>query len=90
MITISTGGELPALSKRLRQQLQKQFPEDWSRALALLGKARRRVLARVQDEKKRHRCLADLAGLDLIPFLQAGGETAAQAEIDRCISRYLE
>ncbi len=89
MISVSTGGELPALSRRLGRQLQEQFPEEWGRALELWGKARQRVLARVRDEEKKRKCLTELAALDLAAALKAGGEVAAQAEIDRCISPYL-
>lgn len=89
MMTVSTGGELPALSRRLRLQLEAEFPQEWSPALELLGKARRRVLARLTDAQQKQQCLAELAGLDLTGILKAGGDIAAQAEIDRCISRYL-
>ncbi len=89
MLTMSTGGELPALAKRLRLQLEEEFPQEWSQALVLLGKARRRVLAQFTDERRKQECLGELAGLDLAGVLKAGGDIAAQAEIDRCISRYL-
>ncbi len=89
MITVSTGGGLPALSRRLRQQLEGQFPGEWGRALELWGKARQRVLAHVRDEEKKQKCLTELAALDLAGALKAGGELAAQAEIDKCISPYL-
>ncbi len=89
MISVSTGGELPALSRRLRRQLQEQFPEQWGRALELWGKARRRVLSQIHNKEEKQKCLTELAALDLAAALKAGGDTAAQAEIDKCISRYL-
>jgi precorrin-2 dehydrogenase/sirohydrochlorin ferrochelatase len=89
MITISTGGRLPALAKRLREQLEEEFPREWEPALQLLGKARANVISRVKDEERKKQCLTDLAALDLVPLLQAGGPQAAQVEIDKCISRYL-
>jgi precorrin-2 dehydrogenase/sirohydrochlorin ferrochelatase len=88
MITVSTGGQLPALSKRLRRQLEEEFPQEWAAALELLGTARRRVIAQMKDEGQKRNCLEELAALDLVPILKSGGETAAQAEIDKCISRY--
>ena len=89
MITISTGGQLPALAKRLREQLEEEFPREWEPALELLGKARADVISRVKDEERKKQCLTDLAALDLVPLLQAGGPQAARVEIDKCISRYL-
>ena len=89
LITVSTGGELPALSKRLRQQLEAEFPEQWAEALTLLGRARREVISGAGDEAKKAQCLAELAALDLVPLLKSGGAEAARAEIDKCISQYL-
>ena len=88
MITISTGGQLPALAKRLRQQLEQQFPIEWSTLLKLLGEARLRVIAQVEDEDRKIECLTELASLDLLPLLAENDLDAAQAEIDQCISRY--
>lgn len=89
LLTVSTGGELPALAKRLRRQLEEEFPEEWAEALVLLGEARRKVISRESDENKKTQCLGELAALDLVPLLKSGGFEAARAEIDKCISRYL-
>ncbi|MHB1382034.1 MAG: precorrin-2 dehydrogenase/sirohydrochlorin ferrochelatase family protein [Thermoleophilia bacterium] len=88
LITVSSGGRLPALSKRLRQQLEDEFPAEWGRVLELLGDARARVIAGVGDEQRKRRCLTELAGLDLVGSLRQGGEDAVTREIDNCISRY--
>ncbi len=89
LITVSTGGALPALAKRLRLQLEEEFPPAWTRAVELLGKARQRVLAGIEDQERKKQCLTDLAAIDLVAALDAGGDLAAQTEIDKCISRYL-
>jgi len=89
MITVSTGGQLPALSKRLRRWLEEEFPNEWGPALELLGEARQQVISRIEDEQKKKECLTDLAALDLVPLLRSGGEDAARLEIEKCISRYL-
>jgi precorrin-2 dehydrogenase/sirohydrochlorin ferrochelatase len=89
MLTISTGGQLPALSKRLRHWLEEEFPGEWAAALELLGEARGRVISLLADEAKKKECLTELAALDLVPLLKDGGEPAARSEIEKCISRYL-
>lgn len=88
MLTVSTSGRLPALSKRLRKQLEERFPLEWEEALELLGAARARVIKQITDEKKKRECLAELASLDLVSALRKGGRQAAEAEIEKCISRY--
>ena len=89
MLTVSTGGQLPALSKRLRRQLEEEFPGEWELALELLGEARGQVISRISDEEKKKECLTELAVLDLIPLLRDGKESVARSEIEKCISRYL-
>lgn len=89
LLTVSTGGESPALAKRLRRQLEGEFPQEWAEAIRLLGEARREVISRVSEESMKRKCLAELVALELVPLISSGGAEAAQAEIERCISRYL-
>lgn len=88
LVTVSTGGQLPALSKRLRQQLEVEFPDEWAEAMELLGDARRDVILRIDDEDEKRKCLAELAALDLVAILGDGDREAARNEIEKCISRY--
>ncbi len=88
LLTVSTGGLMPALSKRLRQRLEKEFPPEWEVALELAGEARQRVIESFDDEQGKRECLAALAELDLVQLLRDGGEEAARTEIEKCISRY--
>ncbi|MCL5883613.1 MAG: bifunctional precorrin-2 dehydrogenase/sirohydrochlorin ferrochelatase [Actinobacteria bacterium] len=89
MLTVSTGGQLPALSKRLRRRFEEEFPAEWAMALELLGEARGQVISRLKDESRKKECLTELAALDLVPLLRDAGEPAARSEIEKCISRYL-
>src|SRR5205807_4805564 len=43
-IAISTAGQSPLLAQRIRMQLEEQFGPEYTRWVAALGKARRRVL----------------------------------------------
>lgn len=88
LVTVSTGGQLPALSKQLRQRLEMEFPEEWAGVLELMGQARQRLVFRIKDEETRKRCLTELAGLDLVTVFQQGGRDAVEAEIEKCISQY--
>lgn len=88
LLTISTGGQLPALSKRLRKELEEQYTEEWAPALELLGEARRRVIDTIDDEDTKQKCLAELASLDLAEVIRSEGEEAARTEIEKCISRF--
>ena len=43
-ISISTSGNSPAFSKKLRKELEEQFGEEYSRFLKLMGAARKKLL----------------------------------------------
>ena len=45
VIAVSTGGRSPALAKKIRQELEKLFPDIYSSYLALLGRIREYMLA---------------------------------------------
>lgn len=46
VLTISTAGKSPALAKRLRQDLERQYGAEYAVLLDLMGAIRRRLLAR--------------------------------------------
>jgi len=88
LITVSTGGALPALSRHIRERLEQEFPAEWGPVLEMLKSARAGVISRVGDEEQKRQCLAGLAGLDLVGAMRRGGEAAVKSEIDKCISRF--
>lgn len=88
LLTVATGGQLPALSRRLRQELEGQYGPEWEPVLNLLGKARQRVINTINDPELKQQCLTALAALDLVSEYRRGGDVAVQAEIDRCISQF--
>ena len=60
-IAISTSGCSPALARRLRREIAKQFGPEYGAWVEKLGEARRRLLARAMNQKRRQRLLRDLA-----------------------------
>ena len=53
-ITISTGGSSPALAKRLRIDLERQFGPEYEAYLKLLARLRSELKARVPDRARRN------------------------------------
>ncbi len=72
VISISTGGNSPALSRHIRQQLERQFGPEYETLVDLLGKVREQVLAQVADESKRRDIFHQLADIhpDLVKFIK--------------------
>jgi len=60
-IAISTSGCSPALAQRLKREIAKQFGPEYGAWVEQLGEARRRLLARNMDPKRRKRLLHHLA-----------------------------
>jgi precorrin-2 dehydrogenase/sirohydrochlorin ferrochelatase len=55
LIAISTSGKSPALAKRIREDLEKQYGDDYKTLLILMGRLRKEILSRglSQDENSR-------------------------------------
>jgi precorrin-2 dehydrogenase/sirohydrochlorin ferrochelatase len=55
IISISTSGKYPALSKAIRRKLEIEFPEEWGDKLNELGEFRKKVIHsfdKLEDKKK--------------------------------------
>lgn len=64
-IAISTDGQSPALSQRLRKTLERQFGPEYEEWIALLGEARTRLFARKMDPEERKRLLHVMASPEM-------------------------
>lgn len=63
-ISISTNGKSPMLSRRIREELEKIFPEEYKEYLDILGELRDRVKIEVNDISKRREIFYNLAYSD--------------------------
>ena len=61
-IAISSGGQSPALSQRIRRELERQFGSEYEGWLEELGEARERLFARSIEPARRKELLHRLAG----------------------------
>ncbi len=61
VIAVSTSGQSPALAQRIRKQLETQFGREYERWIKDLGKARKKLLARVMDLNERKALLHEMA-----------------------------
>lgn len=60
-IAISTAGQSPSLAQKLRQQLERQFPPEYTGWVAQLGETRRLILASPLDKERKLDLLHSLA-----------------------------
>ncbi|WP_176232902.1 precorrin-2 dehydrogenase/sirohydrochlorin ferrochelatase family protein [Candidatus Hakubella thermalkaliphila] len=65
VISTSTSGKCPALAKRVRKQIEKQYGLEYQEYLLLLSQAREKIKARYKTEQERGKALARvLAGIE--------------------------
>jgi precorrin-2 dehydrogenase / sirohydrochlorin ferrochelatase len=72
ILAVSTGGQSPALAKKIRQDLEKLFPDIYSRYVALLGRVRGYVLAQGFPQAKNQRIFESLMEAPILELLQRG------------------
>jgi precorrin-2 dehydrogenase/sirohydrochlorin ferrochelatase len=71
-IAVSTSGKSPALAKKIRQDLEKGFPEIYGPYLEILGHIRTEVLARKRPQKENQKIFEALVYSPLLDYLEAG------------------
>ncbi len=72
LIAISTSGESPALSKRIRKELEKIFGKEYELFLQRMSILRNRLMEQMKDEAERRRIFQALADSDVIELLRQG------------------
>lgn len=84
-LALGTGGTVPALTRTLRERLEKMLDDDLGQWLALLAFLRPMILARVADPERRIRLWEELCGEQWIERLKRDGLAAVQAAVVRLV-----
>lgn len=88
-LSVFTGGQSPMLSRRIREELEKQFGPEYEDFIDLLGEARAEVLKRVGDISRRTEIFRRLVYSDLLEVLARDGRAAAESRINQTIEGVL-
>ncbi|HTP03959.1 MAG TPA: bifunctional precorrin-2 dehydrogenase/sirohydrochlorin ferrochelatase [Nitrospirota bacterium] len=72
LIAVSTSGISPALSKRIRQELEERYGLEYEVFLGKMSMLRARLMDEVRDEGVRREILKALADSDVISLLKEG------------------
>ncbi len=86
-IAISTGGISPAFSKTVRQELEKIYGPEIGKYLDFVREARKKVLAGINDKKKRERFLKDLASGKTLQRLRTEGFLVVKKVVEERLAR---
>ncbi|MDH5511098.1 MAG: bifunctional precorrin-2 dehydrogenase/sirohydrochlorin ferrochelatase [Nitrospinota bacterium] len=85
VIAISTSGNSPAIAKRVRKNLEKEFGPEWEPYLEIMGQARRMALCLFDDQKTREEIFNTLAESDLFDLVKKGDMQAAQKMVTEIV-----
>ena len=81
LLTVSTGGKSPAMAKKLRQELAKQYGEEYGEYLDMLDKIRRELKQRLATSKQRELFWRETIDENVLALLRQGRIEEAEAVI---------
>lgn len=90
LLAISTGGASPAMSKKIKEQLQQEYGREYAIALEIIADARKEALEQIQNKEKRRAFLQSLAEMDLAEMLLNNTEDETRNRVKECLLSYLD
>ena len=85
LLTVSTNGKSPALAKRLRQDLEERYGEEYGLYLQLVAKIRAELKDRLATAKERERFWREHIDDEMMILLRQGKINEAEARIRNAI-----
>lgn len=87
LITVSTGGKSPALTKRLREELEVLYGPHYGYFLEIVSRAREEIKERVALSREREEFWRQTIDTDMIALLRKGKITEVEERLKHAISR---
>jgi precorrin-2 dehydrogenase/sirohydrochlorin ferrochelatase len=69
LIAVSTSGKSPAMAKRVRETLERDFGDEYGAFLRLMGHLRREILERGLSQRENRQLFQDLVNSDLLELI---------------------
>jgi len=80
-IAVSTDGMSPALSKKIRRDIEQKFGAEYAKLLRLMAKLRPEVLRRIKNSKARKEFFQKVIQADMLDLLKKNKERQAREKI---------
>ncbi|NOX96779.1 MAG: bifunctional precorrin-2 dehydrogenase/sirohydrochlorin ferrochelatase [Nitrospirae bacterium] len=84
-ISIFTNGLSPALSGKIRQQLEEKYGREYGEFLKIMARLRPKVLREVRDPRKRKQIFRSLVESDILELIRKGKRKEIQEKIKNII-----
>lgn len=85
VIAISTSGDSPGLSKRIRRELEERYGREYEMLLARMETLRKRLKEEIADEKKRREIMEAVLDSDVLYLLKHGESHEADHRIEEIL-----
>jgi len=85
-LTIAISTEFPALSKLLKEEIEKFYGKDFALYLKYLNKLRREIQKKIPDDKERQKIFKKIASKKTVSILKQKGFENAKEEIEKIIN----
>jgi len=85
-LTIAISTEFPALSKLLKEEIEKFYGKDFALYLKYLNKLRREIQRKIPDDKERQKIFKKIASKKTVSILKQKGFENAKEEIEKIIN----
>jgi precorrin-2 dehydrogenase/sirohydrochlorin ferrochelatase len=72
VIAISTGGDSPGLARKIREDLESVYGDEYAELLKVLGRVRERAMREVADPGRRRALLERAVEADLLTLIRTG------------------
>ncbi|HAR46868.1 MAG: hypothetical protein A2X56_13475 [Nitrospirae bacterium GWC2_57_13] len=81
LIAVSTSGASPALSRKIRKELEERYGPEYGAFLELLGKLRKELPGQVRNEQERRRIYDAVVESDVLELLRQGRTEDAEKRL---------
>lgn len=88
LVTVSTGGKSPELSRILRKRLQEEYGACWGDWLERLGKLRQEAQKKIPGSAERGAFWRRVLSPDILELVESGRQEEAEEEIRNAIGCY--
>ena len=85
MIAVTTSGKSPALSRRIRQELEERYGWEYAAFVDLMGDLREQVKTKYQTQKQREAAFNKLIDCGILELLRDGKSEEARERAFQCI-----
>ncbi len=84
-LAITTSGKCPLLSKTIRKELEKSFPQEYALFVEILGEVRKRLLKEGIKNDKKDRIILDLINSPMLKWIKERSRSRINSALKRAL-----